>query len=427
MNCQKQELTKGVVKEGLVPLALQLSGRGQTEEASAKPRGNKSMGRGTGSEPAAAGKLENQGALTIKVVALRGLSRSSRQTDPYVELCLDGQSMTTPAVNNTGGNSDYDVSLGPFVRKLNSDSLVVRVWDSDTDMLGRIKSKPDENVVAECEIGLSQLDLGSDPNTPLKFNLSTASNSNGQIWLCFETAQTQPARPTGGRWKLKVGLKKAEHLPKMDTFGKCDPYAVLQIGEQKFQSETIKNTYSPEWSQDFVFDIDTNAPVKDLYLLVQIFDWDRFSKDDEVGTARIDISPQFLQALSVDPSSNATQTLDILSAKTNSVVMGNDRNKATLTLFLEATEVPTPEPVKQRQLPLLAPPAPVPPAPAPEPEEQPKTVPPEKAPKEIRNLLVEHTRQAGDRTGNHIILVPLPFPLPCLSHCPAMVKRDIQP
>ena len=89
--------------------------------------------------------------------------------------------------------------------------------------------------------------------------------------------------------------------------------------------------------------------------------------------------------------------------------MGNDRNKATLTMFLEATEVPTPEPVKQRQLPSLAPPAPVPPAPAPEPEEQPKTIPPEKAPKEIRNLLVEHTRQAGERTGNHIILVPLPF------------------
>ena len=113
------------------------------------------MGRGTGSEPAAAGKLENQGALTIKVVALRGLSRSSLTDtlDPYVELCLDGQSMTTPAVNNTGGNSEYDVSLGPFVRKLNSDSLVVRVWDSDADMLGRIKSKPDENVVAECEIG----------------------------------------------------------------------------------------------------------------------------------------------------------------------------------------------------------------------------------------------------------------------------------
>ena len=133
--------------------------------------------------------------------------------------------------------------------------------------------------------------------------------------------------------------------------------------------------------------------------MVQIFDWDRFSKDDEVGTARIDISPQFLQALSADPSSNATHTLDILSAKTNSVVMGNDRNKATLTMFLEATEVPTPEPVKQRQLPSLAPPAPVPPAPAPEPEEQPKTVHPEKAPKEIRNLLVEHTRQAGERTG----------------------------
>ena len=388
------------------------------------------MGRGTGSEPAAAGKLQNEGTLTIKVVALRGLSRSSLTDtlDPYVELCLDGQSMTTPAVNNTGGNSEYDVSLGPFVRKLNSDSLVVRVWDSDTDMLGRVKSKPDGNVVAECEIGLSQLDLQSDPNTPLKFNLSTGSNSNGQIWLCFETAQTQPAPATGGRWKLKVGLKKADHLPKMDAFGKCDPYAVLKIGEQKFQSETIKNTYSPEWSQDFVFDIDT-ANKNNVALSVQIFDWDRFSKDDEVGTARIDISPQFLQALSVDPSRNATQTLDIWSANTNSVVMGNDRKKATLSMFLEATEVPTPGPVKQRQLPSLSPPAPVPPAPAPELEEQAKTIPTEKAPKEIRNLVVEHTRQAGERTGNRIILVLLPFPLPCLSHCPvrSLVHNSVSP
>lgn len=29
---------------------------------------------------------------------------------------------------------------------------------------------------------------------------------------------------------VQVGMKSASHLPKMDTFGSCDPYAVLKLG-----------------------------------------------------------------------------------------------------------------------------------------------------------------------------------------------------
>ena len=76
--------------------------------------------------------------------------------------------------------------------------------------------------------------------------------------------------PSKGAWTLKVGLKSADHLPKMDMFGSCDPYVVLKAGLQQFTSRTIKGSYSPIWNQDFEFQIDPSRDYED-YLLLQVF------------------------------------------------------------------------------------------------------------------------------------------------------------
>ena len=49
--------------------------------------------------------------------------------------------MTTPVKNNAGTNAEFNSSLGPFQKRINANALTIRVWDSDTDLMGRAKSK----------------------------------------------------------------------------------------------------------------------------------------------------------------------------------------------------------------------------------------------------------------------------------------------
>jgi len=79
---------------------------------------------------------------------------------------------------------------------------------------------------------------------------------------------------------------QAQHLPKMDLFGSVDPYCVLRLGKEERKSSTIKKNYNPEWKEDFVFNI---ADEKEE-LVVTLYDWDRTSKDDLIGCARVKVT-----------------------------------------------------------------------------------------------------------------------------------------
>lgn len=54
---------------------------------------------------------------------------------------------------------------------------------------------------------------------------------------------------------LRIHFLEAQDLEPKDTFlgglikGKSDPYGILQIGNQLFQSKTIKETLNPKWNE----------------------------------------------------------------------------------------------------------------------------------------------------------------------------------
>lgn len=54
---------------------------------------------------------------------------------------------------------------------------------------------------------------------------------------------------------LRIYFLEAQDLEGKDTFlgglikGKSDPYGILQIGNQLFQSKTIKETLHPKWNE----------------------------------------------------------------------------------------------------------------------------------------------------------------------------------
>ncbi|KAA6314809.1 MAG: hypothetical protein EZS28_055520, partial [Streblomastix strix] len=82
--------------------------------------------------------------------------------------------------------------------------------------------------------------------------------------------------------QVQVKVVKCTNLLKSDLIGKNDPYVVVSIGEQKFKTPTVRNTLNPEYNEKFVLDYD---PAKNdaKRVKIQVWDNDRFRKDDLVG------------------------------------------------------------------------------------------------------------------------------------------------
>jgi len=102
--------------------------------------------------------------------------------DPYVELALGEKSATTPPENNAGACAKFDCAL-ELPKGLLDNALTVRVWDSDTDLAGVKKATVNDDVVAECTVDLSKIEL----NKVLSFDLMTGDKKNGQIFLSFKS------------------------------------------------------------------------------------------------------------------------------------------------------------------------------------------------------------------------------------------------
>ena len=83
-----------------------------------------------------------------------------------------------------------------------------------------------------------------------------------------------------GHRHLQVKVKEAKGIPAADSNGKSDPYVVLTINAQKKKTKIIEKTLEPKWYEEFRFDIDDSKP---SVLRLEVFDHDKFSKDDSLG------------------------------------------------------------------------------------------------------------------------------------------------
>ena len=68
--------------------------------------------------------------------------------------------------------------------------------------------------------------------------------------------------------------------------GKSDPYAILAHGNQKFKTDTAKNTQNPEFNYEADFNVPDNGDNK---IKIDVLDSDRFGKDKPLGSAILDV------------------------------------------------------------------------------------------------------------------------------------------
>uniref|UniRef100_A0ACD5W167 Uncharacterized protein n=1 Tax=Avena sativa TaxID=4498 RepID=A0ACD5W167_AVESA len=97
-----------------------------------------------------------------------------------------------------------------------------------------------------------------------------------------------------GRGLLKVLLVDAKGISGNDFLGKLDPYVIVQFpgtGSTERKSNTAEDEgRNPRWNQVFKFQINSTAPNVQHKLVLRIMDHDRFSGDDFLGQATINVT-----------------------------------------------------------------------------------------------------------------------------------------
>ncbi|KAM8822502.1 extended synaptotagmin-2 isoform 4-T4 [Spinachia spinachia] len=91
---------------------------------------------------------------------------------------------------------------------------------------------------------------------------------------------------------LRIHFLEAQDLEGKDTFlgglikGKSDPYGVLQVGNQVFQSKAVKESLHPKWNEVYEALVYEHSG---QHLEIELFDEDP-DKDDFLGSLMIDMS-----------------------------------------------------------------------------------------------------------------------------------------
>lgn len=65
---------------------------------------------------------------------------------------------------------------------------------------------------------------------------------------------------------LRAKILRAEHLPKMDAIGTCDPLVEVKYGTAVNRTSTIKGTLTPQWLEELQLPVILPSVAGILYL-----------------------------------------------------------------------------------------------------------------------------------------------------------------
>ncbi|VDI41237.1 synaptotagmin-1, partial [Mytilus galloprovincialis] len=92
---------------------------------------------------------------------------------------------------------------------------------------------------------------------------------------------------------LSVGVIQAADLPGMDMSGTSDPYVkvyLLPDKKKKFETKVHRKTLNPVFNETFIFKNVPYAETGSKTLVFAIYDFDRFSKHDQIGQVQVPLN-----------------------------------------------------------------------------------------------------------------------------------------
>merc|ERR1711881_587177 len=228
--------------------------------------------------------------------------KSKGKSDPYAIIHAGNQKYTSPTVkNNNSPEWNYDIQID-LTKQTNKD-INIEVYDEDfgkDDLLGTtsldlitiIKERQMTNkwiALENCNSGEVLFSAEFIPATTKR--TSPPKEAAKELTPVKDVVQTPTVKPERAiplpKGTIMVTLHKARELEKKGKFGKADPYAVLNVGKEKFKSKTINNNHNPEWNFDIKFDID-NETAHEISL--EVYDEDMIGKDDPLGKTKLHLS-----------------------------------------------------------------------------------------------------------------------------------------
>lgn len=235
----------------------------------------------------------NQCTAFLKLSASKLVSKDLfSKSDPFVVVFMRNRNNVDSKFTEVGRTETLDNNANPDFKTLiefpynvhDMQELKFQIYDSDSSS----KDLSKHDLIHEEVITVS--DLLKRGQGVCTFTWGTKGSSGGSSGGSSMTARYERGTNNNDSIRMDVSCKD---LPKMDLFGKVDPFFVIEhLAEdgktwiKSFTSDVIKSNYNPQWKIDQTVRVLCNgglkAPVK-----ISVWDWDSNSAPDFIGSVEV--------------------------------------------------------------------------------------------------------------------------------------------
>lgn len=287
------------------------------------------------------GKGSGKVSVKVTVGSVSSLPRMdlAGKCDPYVVVTVGGESRETGHKSNvyeaTWGKDGPDATF--YFSSGNDGVIEAAVWDWN-----RV-SKSTWIGTARINVG----DLSSGEEASSEYVLYDAKGRevmghDGVHTMVGLEVLVQPQEVVGdgdeggdgegGMWDVCVGVKRCEHMPKMDALlGTCDPLVTVRLGAKEQATKALRNRYEGDW-KDEQFQFTTHSV--DEELVFTAWDYDTATRNDFIGMRRR--SMREYEAAAADGVEVSETILDLID-KNGNLVKGHDGYTTVLYVTIKVT------------------------------------------------------------------------------------------
>ncbi|XP_031733793.1 myoferlin [Anarrhichthys ocellatus] len=262
----------------------------------------------------------------IRIRVIEGRQLSGNNIKPVVKVNVCGQTHRTRIRrgNNPFFNEMFFYNVNMLPSELFDESISLRVYDSFSlradSLMGEFKldvgyiydepghaimrkwlllSDPDDSSSGArgyLKVSITVVGTGDDPPTERKGISEDQEDIESNLLV--------PAGVTM-RWAtLSLKVYRAEDMPQMDdafiqtvkqVFGGdgdrknlVDPYVEVSFAGKKLHTKRVEKNANPEWNQ--LINLQVKFPSMCERVQLTIYDWDRLTKDDAIGTTFLNLS-----------------------------------------------------------------------------------------------------------------------------------------
>ncbi|ORX44171.1 C2-domain-containing protein [Piromyces finnis] len=260
-----------IAKPGTAPVAKPQ----ETEAESGEARGAEGQSPNPSNEVAE--EELRSGILRVNLYSMKDLEKKKgARSNPYVSVEVNHEKVMETDVKKKTNNPVFSLSEDIYVKNINTASLRLVVKDKNNlgvdPILGTLtcKIKPTMKFLLENPTN-DWLELKDSPKGrvrlgfdwfPIKMNEESGDNSPA-IGIC------------------RIDLLNANKIKNVESLGKSDPYAKLNISGRKVgQSRILENNLDPIWNETYY----TTVQSRNDRIKIELFDFNNINNDKKLGS-----------------------------------------------------------------------------------------------------------------------------------------------